>query len=169
MYYDDDYREHQDYLNILVNPFGQFYNTRTERSIATSKASGHLKVNLASVDGGYKTRGVARIVAEVFNEPPPNERFDTIIHLDGDVSNCFAGNLMWRPRWYAIKFHKQFTFESFHTGYKNHEKIREIDSGRLYTSIHEVCTTEGVYYFDVQDCLIRESVTPVTGHRFRYA
>jgi hypothetical protein len=34
--------------------------------------------------------------------------FDTPIQLDGDRSNCRADNLMWRPRWYAVQYNRQF-------------------------------------------------------------
>lgn len=170
MYHEDEFEPTQEFPNVLVNPLGQFFNEKTDKMLATSRTSnGHLKINLTSGDGRYGTRSVARIVADTFLGPPPNERFDTIIHLNGDLSDCRAANLMWRPRWYAIKFHKQFSFESFNTGYKNKESIVDIDTGKTYGSIYEVCTTEGLYYFDVQDCLFRNTLTPVTGHRLRYA
>jgi hypothetical protein len=53
-------------------------------------------------------RSVARIVAQTFLSKPEMETFDTPIHLDGDRLNCSAHNLMWRPRWFAIKYHQQF-------------------------------------------------------------
>jgi hypothetical protein len=36
------------------------------------------------------------------------EEFDHVIQLDGDRSNCRADNLMWRPRWFAIRYHRQW-------------------------------------------------------------
>lgn len=52
-------------------------------------------------------RGLALLVAKAFL-PPPSEVFDTPINLDGDRFNCAVDNLMWRPRWFAIKYHQQF-------------------------------------------------------------
>jgi hypothetical protein len=39
---------------------------------------------------------------------PPTEIFDTPIQLDGDPLNCSVDNLMWRPRWYAVRYKNQF-------------------------------------------------------------
>jgi len=54
-------------------------------------------------------RGVARLVAERFLETDYRPAFDTPINLDGDRFNNEARNLMWRPRWFAIQYHKQFS------------------------------------------------------------
>lgn len=51
---------------------------------------------------------VARLVAVAFLPKPANEAFDTPINLDGDRANNRAWNLMWRPRWFAIKYSRQF-------------------------------------------------------------
>lgn len=59
-------------------------------------------------DGKQNVRSVAPIIARLFLESPPSNRFDTPIHLDGDPWNLRADNLMWRPRWFAIKYHQQF-------------------------------------------------------------
>jgi hypothetical protein len=52
-------------------------------------------------------RSLPRLVASTFLSPP-SEIFDTPINLDGDRSNCSAANLMWRPRWYAVRYNNQF-------------------------------------------------------------
>lgn len=67
---------------------------------------GVLQVGLTSF-GEYHKRGVALLVARAFI-PQPSELFDTPINLNGDRSDCRAENLMWRPRWFAIAYHKQF-------------------------------------------------------------
>lgn len=52
-------------------------------------------------------RSLPRLVARAFL-PRPNEIFDTPVQIDGDRSNCRADNLMWRPRWYAVLYNRQF-------------------------------------------------------------
>ncbi len=55
-------------------------------------------------------RSVAKLVADAFLEPPERpEVFDTPIHLNGDHADCRAENLAWRPRWFAVKYHRQFS------------------------------------------------------------
>ena len=36
--------------------------------------------------------------------------FDTPINLDGDRHNNRVENLVWRPRWFAIKYNRQFRY-----------------------------------------------------------
>jgi len=69
------------------------------------------------------SRSIPRLVANAFL-PPPTEIFNTPIQLDGNPKNCRADNLMWRPRWYAVKYKRQF-----HRPYKDriHEPIHAID------------------------------------------
>jgi hypothetical protein len=40
--------------------------------------------------------------------PDRSEAFDTPINLDGDRFNCCLQNLMWRPRWFAVQYNRQF-------------------------------------------------------------
>jgi len=53
-------------------------------------------------------RSLPRLVATEFLQRP-SDIFDTPIQLDGDPTNCRVDNLMWRPRWYAILYKRQFT------------------------------------------------------------
>lgn len=52
-------------------------------------------------------RSLPRLVARAFL-PSPSDIFDTPIQLNGDPFNCRVENLMWRPRWYAILYKRQF-------------------------------------------------------------
>lgn len=58
-------------------------------------------------DNRQHKRSIALLVANAFLQPPDSPN-DTPIHLDGDKANAHVDNLMWRPRWFAIAFHKQF-------------------------------------------------------------
>lgn len=55
----------------------------------------------------YK-RAIAPLVAEAFLPKPNSENFDTPIHLDGDKTNNHIDNLELRPRWFAVKYYRQF-------------------------------------------------------------
>jgi hypothetical protein len=63
-------------------------------------------VGLTKAKKQYK-RSLAVLVATAYVHRP-KDVFDTPIHLNGDRSDCRAENLVWRPRWFAVKFHKQF-------------------------------------------------------------
>src|SRR3954469_2297239 len=55
-----------------------------------------------------KQRSLALLVARAFIMNT-SDIFDTPINLDGDRFNCAVDNLMWRPRWFAVKYNQQFT------------------------------------------------------------
>ncbi len=52
-------------------------------------------------------RSVALLVASAFI-PRPYGPMDTPIHLDGNRYNNHVDNLEWRPRWFAVKYNRQF-------------------------------------------------------------
>jgi len=58
-------------------------------------------------DGEQRHRSVPLLVAKAFI-PEPGGAFDTPINLDGDRTNNRVENLLWRPRWFAIKYNQQF-------------------------------------------------------------
>jgi hypothetical protein len=60
-------------------------------------------------DGIQHHRSVPLLVAKAFLPPIPGP-FDTPINLDGDRHNNHVDNLMWRPRWFAIKYNQQFRY-----------------------------------------------------------
>lgn len=70
--------------------------------------SGLIQVGLMR-DGEQKHRSVPLLVAKAFI-PQPSGPFDTPINLDGDRHNNCVDNLVWRPRWFAVKYNHQFRY-----------------------------------------------------------
>lgn len=70
---------------------------------------GVINVGLVRNKVQYK-RSVALLVAELFIPKLPSQResFDTPIHLNGDLCDNRVTNLMWRPKWFAMKYAEQF-------------------------------------------------------------
>jgi hypothetical protein len=69
---------------------------------------GLLQVGLMRKGQQYH-RSVPLLVAKAFL-PPVAGPFDTPINLDGDRRNNRVENLLWRPRWFAIKYNQQFKY-----------------------------------------------------------
>lgn len=152
-----------EFPNYEVSDMGEFVNARTDREVRPSMTQqGHAKITL-SLDGRLTTRSAALLVARAFVEQP-EPHFDTPIHLDGDLMNCAAHNLMWRPRWFAILYHKQFRFEQFHTDTATRV---DVDSGEQYESLKEVCMKNGLYYQDVIQSCVQGGFVPITYQEFR--
>lgn len=153
-----------EFRNYRVSDHAEFVNIRTGNNVRPSRNQlGHAKITLVN-EHKPATRSVAVIVANAFLGPPTPPHFDTPIHLDGQLMNCAADNLMWRPRWFAIKFHKQFYIERF---YEYNVHIEDIESGDIFTSVKDVCTTHGLHYVDVIRSYVEETYVPLTLQEFR--
>lgn len=92
-----------------------------------------------------QNRGLAKLVADLFLDPPPHPAFDTPTHLNGDRSDCRASNLVWRPRWFAINFHRQWQ-DSWSDQVA---PFHNVTTGRAYKSLRECAEAEGVLMEDV--------------------
>ena len=57
---------------------------------------------------GQHKKGVARLVAQAFIERN-FPAYNTPINIDGDRWNNSVNNLAWRPRWFAVKYNRQFS------------------------------------------------------------
>ncbi len=98
---------HEDFPRYAVSEMGEIRNLRTERRLK-------IKVNQYGVvgvglmrDGLQFHRSVPLLVAQAFLARS-RPAFDTPINLDGDRYNNVVSNLMWRPRWFAIAYNRQF-------------------------------------------------------------
>jgi NUMOD4 motif len=135
------------YPDYQISNFGRIYNRRTGREVSVSPTfSGHLKVNLFTGPGERSSRSVARLVAEAFIRPP-NKLCDSVIVLNGNLSDVRAKNLMWRPRWYVWKYSRQLK-EDQPEQYQN-LPIRNLLTGDKYLSIIEAGMNEGLLFADI--------------------
>lgn len=96
----------QGFPKYSVNTLGQVRHNRTERVISPQiNQFGVPYVGLMREEGHFN-RSLALLVARTFI-PQGQEYFDTPINMDWDRFNCAVHNLMWRPRWFAIRYHQQ--------------------------------------------------------------
>ncbi len=94
-----------------VSNFGRVRTNKTGRILSTSPNQfGVVQVGLMR-DGVQYHRSVPLLVAKAFLPIKPGQ-FDTPINLDGDRSNNHVDNLVWRPRWFAIRYNRQFRYSS---------------------------------------------------------
>jgi hypothetical protein len=59
-------------------------------------------------EGSSVNRALSKLVAQSFLPVPEERSFDTPISLNGKRFDCRAENLMWRPYWFARRYHQQF-------------------------------------------------------------
>lgn len=90
-----------------VSDQGRIRSEKTGRILSLNENQyGVVQVGLMR-DGVQYHRSVPLLVAKAFL-PPVHEAFDTPINLDGDRHNNRLENLLWRPRWFAIRYNQQF-------------------------------------------------------------
>lgn len=158
----EQWQELDEFPDYAVSSLGEIANIKTGMPRKTSMNQyGIVKISLYQ-GRELITRSVAVMVAEAF-VPGRNQLFNTPIHLDGDRENCRADNLMWRPRWFAVRFHRQFETEEFHN---SNVDIEEVTTGRRYTSAKEACIDLGLYYNDVYRSYVHGEPIALTRHEF---
>lgn len=132
--------------NYAISDLGQVCNLRRDALIAPSiNRQGIAKVTLFNSEGRATSRSIAALVAEAYLQPA-GDLFDTPIQLDGNRRNCRLDNLMWRPRWFAVKYHRQFYVESFRFGRRY---FMEVDSGEVFEDYVKPCTTYGLLHTSI--------------------
>ncbi len=141
-----------------VSSYGRVKNDLTGRILKVSSTSrDSLKVGLIK-DGVQYTRVVKNLVAEAFLPRPDNPLFDTAINKDTNKENNYVENLEWRPRWYAIKYSRQFKERCQHqyTG-----PILDSNTGDRYETIEQAAIVNGLLFKDIfAGCLSQEPIFP---------
>ena len=139
-----------EYPGYAVSDRGRVMNTNTDLIKHPSKnQQGILMVNFSIRTKQY-VRSVALLVAEQFvSRADVPDHFDTPIHLDGNRENCRADNLMWRPRWFAVKYHQQFSKEERKNRYGFQKFIRCVDTGEIFPNSWEAAIKYGLLDFDI--------------------
>lgn len=135
----------REFPNYVVSNQGRVMNEATRRVLRDSVTE-HGVVKVGLVRGGRQyTRSVKLLVAEAFVEGE-TDHFDTPIHLDNDQSNNRATNLVWRPRWFAWKYARQFEDCG---DYQLGGLYLCTQTGEHYETIYEIGTKYGLLFNDV--------------------
>lgn len=129
-----------------VSDAGRIRNIKTERVLRpTFTPQGHHKVNL-SRNGAIFTRHVSQLVAKAFLPLSPREDFTSLIHLDGDKTNCRPDNLAWRNRGFALRYHAQFDSSNWRT---SKLAVMEMKTREEFGYIQHACVAYGLLFDDV--------------------
>lgn len=123
---------------------------------------GVVQVGLMKDRQQYK-RGVALLVAKAFLPPPHPESFNTPIHLDGDQLNNHISNLMWRPKWFAVKFQRQF--KDSWTAFD--QPLMEITTQEHFKNSRDLASRYGLLERDIFQSVLHRTYVWPTYQRFR--
>ena len=162
---DEEWRDLSIFPSYSVSDLGNVRSLKTGRILKRSKnQQGHLKVKLAEARHIY-TRSVNHLVAKTFLDEPVRDDFSSVIHRDGDKTNCAADNLMWRPRHYTIRYHQQFDSHDFRN---SSVAIIDIKTNRIYQTIQEASVEHGLLFFDILVSAHERTYVWPTYQEFRY-
>ncbi|MET0785776.1 MAG: NUMOD4 domain-containing protein [Paenisporosarcina sp.] len=152
--------------NYVVSNYGRVFNIATDRELTlshTTKDGGDLSVGMFR-DNRQHRYSVKCLVARAFVEGE-TELFNTPVLLDGDRFNLRADNIVWRPRWFACTYVRQFSRLST---WINFGPIVDVTTGTKYDTIYDAATTNGLLLVDVMDSVFNEKIVFPTRQRFIY-
>lgn len=137
--------ELDEFPNYSVSNMGEVVNIKTGTPIKPSRNQNNVPKVTLQKQRIATTISLAVLVATTF-VPGKIDYYDTPIHLDGNRSNCRADNLVWRPRWYAIKYHRQFMMDDF---YRSSMRVQDVETGLIFDTPREAALYFGAYYLDI--------------------
>lgn len=152
-----------DFHDYSVSSHGQIRNDNTGRYLALTRNQ-HGVVQVGLMKGGIQhKRSVTLLVANAFLDPPTPNTFDTPINKDGDRLNNDVHNLVWRPRWFAVLYNKQF--EDDKMGFD--KPIYDISSLEEFDNSMHAATRYGLLDKDIYQATIERTYVWPTYQQFR--
>jgi hypothetical protein len=154
----------EDFPDYGITPLGEVFNLRRKTEMAHSlNYSGEHTVGLTR-DGRQYRRSVKVLVARQFVEGE-TDIFDTPILLDGDRANLKPENIVWRPRWFALMYQRQFDeFEDWWwVG-----PVVDDTHGAVYPSIFDAAIMTGCLVKDIRTGMMNRTRVFPTGSKFYF-
>ena len=159
----EKWRPIEGFNGYSISNLGRVRNDKFDKLLTLTRNQRGILIAGLMRDRVQHKRSVAVLVAGGYLDPHPMPRFDTPTHRDGDRMNCEANNLMWRPRWFSIAYHQQFTNNK--RGYI--VPIRDVETGRIFPTSWDAAMEFGLIDREIRLCI--QNRTPVfpTGQLFQ--
>jgi len=137
-----------EFPNYIINDRGEIFNLSADQYMRVyPNTYGHMRITLTNVETGKRyDRGVAKLVAEAFVEPP-NDLCTRVMILDGQLFHVSAQNLVWRPMWFVMRYSRQLKRD--HPAHYSNLRIKNVETGKRYDNIIECAMAEGLLFDDV--------------------
>lgn len=161
----------EEFPNYEVSNYGDVRRALSTRHLSRRSITGGANVVSLFQEGVQHTRSIKVLVADAFVPVIDygfDADFDTPIQLDGTHDNCRADNLMWRPRWHALKYRRQFSSPGL---MRLDHAVINITTSELFESVVDAATWEGVLIQDVFNAAGQGQGRRVfpTGHEYIFA
>lgn len=134
---------------------GEVRRERTDKVLKLSANQfGVVRIGLMRrEDNRQVTLSLPRLVASMF-VPGKSATFNTPINLDGNRDDNRAKNLAWRPRWFAVKFFRQF--EEFKEPLFR-TKIYDVETSDEYEDSRKAACKNGLLEEEVMKSVVNGS------------
>jgi hypothetical protein len=160
----EQWREIRDFPPYAISNHGRVKNLDTDIiKIASVNQQGIPNV-LFMKNGLQYRRAVPLLVANYFLDAPIRDTFDTPINLDGKRTNNVVENLAWRPRWFAIEYHKQFKEPLTVSG-----RVQLSETGEVFNDIRQCAKRFGLLEREVVDSIHNRVPVFPTWQMFQFA
>ncbi|QXO14112.1 HNH endonuclease [Gordonia phage OlgasClover] len=145
--------------DYVVSPDGEVYSeSKKELKNLRFNNQGDVMVDLYR-DRKQNTRKVSLLVAQAYLGEPRNESFNSVIHLNGDRSDCRAINLAWRPRWFVVEYNRMFLSEPLNVS------VQIEQTGEIFGTLREACVKYGMV--EKTAYVVAHNGGPVFPHGYR--
>ena len=159
----EEWREIWEFPGYSVSDAGRVRNDRKGTFMTLSATEQGIVYVSLNRRGDHFKRSVSVLVAEAFVTTARKMSFDTPIHLDGDRENNTAENLLWRPRWYAIEYRRQFRDRP--NGINN--PIQEFKTGEIFKNSWQAAISFGLLEREIVRSIVYLTYALPTFQRFR--
>lgn len=141
-----EWREIVGFDGYSVSNAGQVRNNDTDRIMRLStNQRGFSYVGLMHRGVQYK-KSVSVLVANAFVLTARSLEFNTPINLDGDKTNNQSSNLLWRPRYFAREFFRQFGMTTL---WHIDRPLIDIKTEEVFKNSGEAVTNFGLLHKDI--------------------
>jgi hypothetical protein len=161
----DEWRSIPEFPGYSVSSTGLVRNNDTGYHLTPLvNRTGFVHVGLTRERALYK-RGLALLVARAFIPPHKINSFTSPINLNGDRYDCNAMNLVWRPKWFAVKYVEQF--RGPHRGYPG--AIEDMNTEEIYPTSWEAALRHGLLDQEILLAIYNRTYVWPTFQQFRPA
>lgn len=160
----EEWLEIEEFPGYYISNYGKVRSDISDRTLKWSPIQYGIPTVGLMKDGRQHRRSVPLLVARTFI-PQPAEHYDTPIHLDGDRSNPRVDNLMWRPRWFAVCFHKERIKDPYPRWNRD---IQIIDTGEVFENPRQIAEKYGVLETDVHKSIMNGTSVFPQGYKFQF-
>ena len=150
----DEWTSIEGFPDYEISSSGRVYNKHRRQEVFPVRGRNDFPVvSLINPNTGRQTtRSLPLLVATAFVENPYDPHiFDTAMQLNGNNFDCSIENLVWRPRWFAIRYKRQFGDPDYHNWTF---PIRCVTTGELET---------GIYFMKTYGILLVDLVNSING------